>query len=90
MKFVLNKCFGGASLSDWAVKQLNLNSSYEADFDSPEVIDLIERYGSKKVSGSCALLKVVEIPDTATDWECNDYDGLESITYVVNGKIYHA
>ena len=90
MKFVLNKCFGGASLSDWAVKQLNLNSHYDADYDSPEVIDLIERYGSERVSGSCALLKVVEIPDDATDWEIEDYDGFESIIYVVDGKICHA
>ena len=90
MKFVLNKRFGGASLSDWAVKQLNLNSHYEADYGSPEMIDLIERYGSKKVSGRGALLKVVEIPDDATDWEFNDYDGIESVTYVVDGKIYHA
>lgn len=90
MKFVLNKCFGGASLSDWAVKQLNLDSPYGADYDSPEVIDLIECYGSEKVSGEYALLKIIEIPDIATDWEVEDYDGFESVTYVVDGKIHHA
>ena len=92
MKFVLNKCFGGSSLSDWAAKQLNLDSRYVygADYDSPEVIDLIERYGSEKVSGECAKLEVVEIPDDATDWEIEDYDGFESIIYVVDGKICHA
>jgi redox-sensitive bicupin YhaK (pirin superfamily) len=35
-------------------------------------------------------LRLVEIPDTMTDWEKNDYDGIETITYVVDGKIYHA
>ena len=90
MKFVLNKCFGGPSLSGWAAGQLNLDSCYDVDYDSPELIDLIERHGSEKVSGSCAKLKVVEIPDNATDWEFDEYDGIESIIYVVDGKIYHA
>lgn len=35
-------------------------------------------------------LEVVEIPEEATDWEIDEYDGQESITYVVDGKIYHA
>lgn len=90
MKFVLNKCFGGPSISDWAKKELNLNSNYGVEWDSPELINLIEQYGSEKVSGSCAKLKVVEIPDNATDWEFDEYDGIESIIYVVDGKIYHA
>ena len=28
--------------------------------------------------------------DEATDWEMDDYDGIETITYVVDGKLYHA
>ena len=30
----------------------------------------------------------VEIPDNATDWIIENYDGLEWVTYVVDGKIY--
>ena len=44
---------------------------------------------AEAVNGICAKLKVVEIPEEATDWEINEYDGLESITYVVDGKLHH-
>jgi hypothetical protein len=32
----------------------------------------------------------VAIPDEATDWELDEYDGFERVTYVVGGKLYHA
>lgn len=35
-------------------------------------------------------LEIAEIPDEAMDWKLDEYDGLESVTYVVDGKIYHA
>jgi hypothetical protein len=44
---------------------------------------------AEAINGACAKLKVVEIPEEATDWELNEYDGLESITYVVDGKLHH-
>jgi hypothetical protein len=44
--------------------------------DDPRLIDLIEMYGSDAVSGSCASLKIVEVPD-GVDWEIQEYDGNE-------------
>ena len=29
------------------------------------------------------------LSDEATDWQLQEYDGIESIIYVVNGKINH-
>lgn len=86
MKFVLNKCFGGFGLSDWAEEQMGCRfpSRTNSNF-----IALVENYPNK-VSDWGAELKVVEIPDNATDYEINDYDGHESIIYVVDGKLYHA
>ena len=94
MKFVLNQCYGGFGLSDWALWKLNIdphNIDWD-DFpsrDDPELISLVEQYPDK-VSGECAELEVVEIPDNCTDYEFIDYDGMESIIYVVDGKIHHA
>lgn len=85
MKFVLNKCFGGFGLSDWAEKQMGCS---EPSRDDPKFITLVTNHG-KKVSGDCAELQVVEIPDNTTDYEIDEYDGFESITYVVDGKIHH-
>ena len=90
--FVLNKCYGGFSVSDFVVEQMGLDDNYHY-FDGDEwlvLADLINEYGSEKCSGSCAKLKVVEIPDNFTDYEVNDYDGIETLTYVIDGKIYHA
>lgn len=35
-------------------------------------------------------LAVVEIPDNATDWRIEDYDGIETVWVVVNGKMQRA
>lgn len=86
MKFVLNKCYGGFGLSDWAEEQMGCCSPSR---DDPKFITLVTNHGGK-VSGECAALVVVEIPDNTTDYEIDEYDGFESITYVVDGKIYHA
>ena len=92
MVFVLNKCYGGWSLSDWAVEQLGVEDRYSelTDLELDALITLIREFGSEKCSGRHAKLKVVEIPDNCTDFEIDEYDGVESITYVVDGKIYHA
>ena len=93
MKIVLNKCYGGFSLSGFACEKLDCRPY---DYDdrlsriSEKLIDLIETYGSVKCSRSCAAIVIVEIPDETTDWEINEYDGLETVTYVVDGKIHHA
>ena len=86
MKFVLNQCYGGFGLSDWAEKKLGHS---EPPRDDPDFISLVGQYPDK-VSGDCAELRVVEIPDNTTDYEIDEYDGFESITYVVDGKIHHA
>ena len=92
MLIVLNKCYGGFGLSKQAVEALGLEDGYYGDVgrDDPTLIALIQEHGSEWVSGRCAKLRIVEIPEKATDWEMNEYDGIESITYVVGGKLYHA
>lgn len=95
MKIVLNKCYGGFELSEFACEKLGCRSF---DYNRPQgkrtdekLIDLIETYGPEKCGADdgCTALTIEEIPDEATDWELNDYDGIETVTYVVNGKIHH-
>lgn len=89
MKIVRNRCRGGFSLSDVAVDFLGLNNPY-ADIERTDLslVNLVEA-DANKASGKYARLEVVEIPDTTTDWELDDHDGIERIIYVVNGKIHH-
>lgn len=97
MTFILNKCYGGFSLSQFAIDKLGLSShSYGYDFDNsdPLMVDalasLIAEFGSEKCSGDLAKLRVVEIPDCTTDYQIDEYDGFETIIYVVDGKIHRA
>ena len=80
MKVVINKCFGGYSLSEKAYKFLNIpwdGYGYEfiEDRSNPALVKCVEALGDE-ASGSFAKLKVVEIPD-GVEWEINEYDGTE-------------
>ena len=61
-------------------KELNENYFYLSRDESrtdPLVIQVVEELG-KKASSCLAKLKIIEIPD-GTEWELDDYDGVESI-----------
>ena len=88
MKIVLNKCYGGFGLDDELAEKYELDE-WSVDRTDEKLIELVEKYG-EDAEGAHAKLKVVEIPDEATDWEIDEYDGYESVIYVVDGKIYHA
>lgn len=90
MKIVINRCFGGFSVSDAVVEALHLDSAWaDVERTDPTLIAMVEE-DARAASGLCARLKVIEIPDAATDWEFEEYDGMETITYVLDGKIHHA
>ena len=92
MTFVLNKCFGGFSISQFAMEALGVDTKYPdltADM-AAQLASLIAEHGSEKCSGPYARLEVVKIPDECTDYEITDYDGIEQVTYVLDGKLYHA
>ena len=92
MKIVINDCFGGFSLSQYAADALGLNTRYPSNEirTDPRLINLIEQPGVDLVSGNCAELRVVDIPDEATDWRIMEYDGSEDVIYVLDGKIHYA
>ncbi len=46
--------------------------------DDPLLIELVETLGSDAVSGQCARLKVIEIPDHV-EWCIEEYDGMERV-----------
>ena len=85
MLIVINKAYGGFDVPE-EFSDFCEEFHYTPDEDvrtDPALIRI--------VSHGCSNpdLRVVEIPDEATDWEVNEYDGFETITYVVNGKLNH-
>jgi len=82
MKLVINKCYGGFSLSKQATELLGIEwdtygyshagSGKRAD---PKLVAVVEQLG-KAANGKHARLAVVEIPD-GTDYTIEEYDGVE-------------
>ena len=95
MKIVINDCFGGFSLTDDMRNTLGLVTNFPMDEElrrnDPKLIQLVEDYiKSGENTSQCTHYKIVEIPDKATDFAVNEYDGLESVIYVVDGKLFWA
>lgn len=88
MKMVINTCFGGFDIADeWKMQ----NCEKKCGNDCRECTKLIQAIeNGENVNGRYADLTVVEIPEEATDYELQEYDGTESLLYVLNGKIKYA
>lgn len=84
MKMVINANYGGFGLDvveqyeDWV-------RNFRNDRTNTELVEFVETHPDE-----CGDLAVITIPKEATDWEMDEYDGLESVIYVLNGKIVHA
>jgi hypothetical protein len=81
MKLVINGEYGGYG---FGVAEEFEDLVDECSRDDEKLVAFVEEHPDK-----CGDLRVVEIPDEATDWEIDAHDGLELVIYVVGGKIYH-
>lgn len=86
MKLVINSCFGGFSIKESIAKKYGFDL-YTEKRNNPQLINLIE--SGVDCNGMCAKLVVIDVPENATDYIIQEYDGYESILYVVDGKIYN-
>ena len=92
MELVINCCYGGFGLSDEACERLGCERyDYQDEEErcAPELVECVRELG-ELANGSYADLEIVELPEEVTDWEIDEYDGFESVIYVVDGKIHHA
>ena len=88
MKMVLNKCFGGFSIPEELCERWDCEPYDDVMRNHPELVEFVESHDGRYEEGNSCLM-VVEFPDWASDWEFNEYDGYEGITYVLNGKLHH-
>ena len=84
MKMVINANYGGFGL-DVAEQYEYWVRDFEGDRTNAELVEFVETHPDE-----CGDLAVITIPEEATDWEMDEYDGWESVIYVLNGKIVHA
>lgn len=86
MKYVINRSFGTFKVP---AELCDKYGYFEYDDSkkmrtNPTLIRYLEENKNAETS-----LVIVDIPDRATDWELSEYDGYESLTVVVDGKIIH-
>ena len=92
MRIVINTCFGGFCVPEALCEAEGLSRYDDIERTDTRLVNFVETHADAngRYCEGCAELEVVEIPDTCTDWELSEYDGMESIIYVVDGKICHA
>lgn len=91
-KIVINRCYGGFSLSKEAKnrykeatqdipKPKHWYMDTDVRRDDPVLIQIIETMGLQAAGGGFAKLKIIEIPDEipSDGWIVQDYDGMEWI-----------
>ena len=87
MKIVINVCYGGFKAPDHITKKYNYCEVNRTDIDLIKwVEENADGYGIAE-NGRYSALTVVDIPNEATDYDIIDYDGVEHIVYVVDGKL---
>lgn len=85
MKIVLNRAYGGYHLPHPYAEAKDLNfydDSFEVRTD-PDLIEYVTAHSHE------TDLKVIEFPDEATDYDVLEYDGLETLIYVLDGHLYY-
>lgn len=90
MKVVVNKCYGGFSLSSEAIEMLkektpvnvltsaNIQFYYWSNRHNKHLVSLLEEIGTERVSGQYARLFLEEWPDNIP-YKVHEYDGQESL-----------
>ena len=81
MDIVVNRTWGGFHIPKEIADKRGLSVYADIDRTDEELVEYVNTHASS--------LKVLSIPDEATDWDIWDYDGMETIIYVVDGKIYY-
>lgn len=94
MKIVINRCYGGFSVTKAVFDEMGLkwdhygypdnsdfgieSGNYNAYRSHEPLIKAIEKIGLKESSGRCANLDIVEVPDDI-EWQIDEHDGQESV-----------
>lgn len=88
MTIIINKCYGGFHIPEALCEAEELSRYDDIERTDSRLVEFVQSHGGDYREG-CARLVAVEVPEDATDWELDEYDGFESIIYVVGGKLYH-
>ena len=80
MKIVINNDYGYRSDE---TQQLRTDPKFIEDVESGRFVGHVNEHW-----GGAETLRVIEIPDEATDYMVVNYDGVEGVIYVLDGKLH--
>jgi hypothetical protein len=87
MRIVINVCYGGFHAPDHITKKYN---RFEINRTDADLVRWVEENANNDGIAKCGRLSelmVVDIPNEATDYDILEYDGMESVICVINGKL---
>ena len=87
MKLVINTEFGGFSIPEPFCKKYGFAPHDRIARNDERLVNFVGEEGYEIWLG---FLEVVEIPDNATDYFIDEYDGIERVISVVDGKLHWA
>ena len=86
---LINRCYGGAELSQFGKELLGVDSLNDLERDDSRLISAFIEHGNR-IASSFSEFRLVTISDDEDDIEFYifDYDGIESVVSGYNLKIY--
>jgi len=88
-KILVNLNFGGFELKDeYFVDFMKRTQGLDDIREDEKLIALVEQ--GFDIGDERSDIGIAEIPDNATDYVIEEYNGKETVLYVVNGKIRYA
>ena len=87
MKIVINVCYGGFHAPDHITKKYNHCKVDRTDADLVRWVEENADNNGIAKSERYSELMVVDIPNEATDYDILEYDGMESVVCVIDGKL---
>jgi hypothetical protein len=86
MTIILNCGYGIFALPDDFCAEHGLKRYDDIDRTDKRLVDYVINHGGEVKFNNTDLV-AVNVPDNATDWCIQEYDGAEDVICVVNGKI---
>lgn len=86
MKVLFNNCYGGFCFSKAFLEAHPKIKDSEYARTDPELIKMVEDFGLERASANLSAMAIALVPDEATDWWIDEYDGYEAVYYILDGK----
>lgn len=88
MYVLINRSWGGFRFSDEFCEKYDIPRCIDTESRADvNIIKNVCEFGFDKSSSEFSKIRVAKIPDNTTDFDIYDYDGMEKVIYVVDGKL---